>query len=153
MGMHFTSPAFGNGERIPERFSCDGLDQSPPLAWSEAPKGTHSFALFCDDPDAPGGTFHHWAVYDIPVSTHELPEGFPRTPTVGLARQGVNDFGKVGYGGACPPRGHGPHHYHFRLMALDVGHLSVRSSRCGDIEATARTHSLAEIDLVGVYSR
>ncbi|WP_221939071.1 YbhB/YbcL family Raf kinase inhibitor-like protein [Mycobacterium sp. KBS0706] len=153
MGMHLTSPAFGNGDRIPERFSCDGLDQSPPLAWSEEPKGTHSFALFCDDPDAPGGTFHHWAVYDIPVSTHELSEGFPRTPTAGLVRQGVNDFGKVGYGGACPPRGHGPHHYHFKLMALDVGHLPVRGSHCRDIEAAARTHALAEIDLVGIYSR
>ena len=153
MGMQLTSPAFKYGERIPERFSCDGADISPPLAWSEAPQGTHSFALFCDDPDAPGGTFHHWAVYDIPVSTHELREGFSSAGTLGLVRQGVNDFGKGGYGGACPPKGHGTHHYHFKLMALDVGHLDVRSTRCGDIEAAARSHTLAEADLVGIYSR
>jgi Raf kinase inhibitor-like YbhB/YbcL family protein len=123
------------------------------LAWSEAPEGTHSFALFCDDPDAPAGIFHHWAVYDIPVSTHNLPEAFASTGAIGLIRQGVNDFGRTGYGGACPPKGHGTHHYHFKLMALDVGHLDVRGTRCGDIEATARKHIVAETDLVGIYSR
>ena len=153
MGMQLTSPAFKYGERLPERFSCDGADLSPPLAWSEAPEGTHSFALFCDDPDAPGGTFHHWAVYDIPVSTHDLREAFASAGAIGLIRQGVNDFGKTGYGGACPPKGHGTHHYHFKLMALDVGHLDVRGTRCGDIEAAARKHAVAETDLVGIYSR
>ena len=153
MGMHLTSPAFRYGERMPERFGCDGANISPPMTWSEPPQGTHSFALFCDDPDAPDGTFHHWAVYDIPVTTHDLPEDFASADMIGLARQGVNDFGKVGYGGACPPKGHGTHHYHFKLMALDVGHLDVRGARCGDIEAAARTHALAEIDLVATYSR
>jgi Raf kinase inhibitor-like YbhB/YbcL family protein len=153
MGMRLNSPAFKHGEKLAERFSCDGVNISPPLSWSEAPQGTHSFALFCDDPDAPGGVFHHWAVYDIPKSAHDLPEGFPSAVMLGLIRQGVNDFGKVGYGGACPPKGHGPHHYRFTLMALDVGHLQVRGTRCEDIETAARSHSLAETELMGTYSR
>ena len=153
MGMHLTSPAFKYGERMPERFGCDGANVSPPLTWADAPQGTHSFALFCDDPDAPCGTFHHWAIYDIPVTTHELSEGFSRAGSIGLACEGVNDFGKVGYGGACPPKGDRAHHYHFKLMALDVGHLNVRGTRCGDIEATARAHALAETELMGIYSR
>jgi len=151
--MRLTSPTFKNGERLPQRFTCDGEDRSPPLAWSEAPAGTHSFALFCDDPDAPGGTFHHWAVYDIPVSSHDLPEGYAGGAPIGLACQGVNDFGKLGYGGACPPKGDREHHYHFKLMALDVGHLQVRGQSCADIETAARSHKLAEADLTCLYSR
>ena len=151
--MRLQSPAFKNGERIPQRFTCDGADLSPPLAWSEAPPGTHSFALFCEDPDAPSGTFHHWAVYDIPVTSHALPEGVSKTDAIGLMRQGMNDFGQIGYGGACPPMGHGAHHYHFKLMALDVGHLDVRGNRYRDIENAARSHALAETELVGVFSR
>lgn len=153
MSLQLQSPAFSNGERIPERFSCDGADMSPPLAWSDVPAGTHSFALFCDDPDAPDGTFHHWAIYDIPVSTRELSEGIPSTGTIGLMHQGKNDFGKTGYGGACPPKGHGTHHYHFKLVALDVGHLDVRGNRCEDIERAARSHTLGETELVGTFSR
>ncbi len=153
MEMHLSSPAFKYGEKMPERYSCDGADLSPPLAWAETPQGTHSFALFCDDPDAPDGTFHHWAVYDIPISTHDLPEGVPNTDMIGLIRQGMNDFGKPGYGGACPPKGHRAHHYHFKLMALDVGHLDVRGRNCGDIEAMARKHVLAETELMATYSR
>jgi Raf kinase inhibitor-like YbhB/YbcL family protein len=153
MSMHLTSSAFKNGDKLPVRFSCDGTNVSPPLAWSAAPKETHSFALFCDDPDAPGGTFHHWALYDIPVSTHDLPEGFSSTAPAGLMRQGVNDFGQLGYGGACPPKGHGTHHYHFKLMALDIGHLAVRGKNCKDIADAARGHILAETELMGFYSR
>jgi Raf kinase inhibitor-like YbhB/YbcL family protein len=153
ISLQLQSPAFRDGERIPERFSCDGADMSPPLRWSDVPARTHSFALFCDDPDAPGGTFHHWAIYYIPVSTRALTEGVGNTGNIGLMRQGVNDFGKMGYGGACPPKGHGTHHYHFKLMALDVGHLDVRGNRCGDIEKAANSHKLAETELVGLFSR
>lgn len=153
MGMHLTSSAFNSGEKLPQKFSCDGANVSPPLAWSEAPKETHSFALFCDDPDAPGGMFHHWAIYDIPVSTHDLPEGFSAAAFNGLVRQGVNDFGQLGYGGACPPKGHGTHHYHFKLMALNVGHLAVRGKTCKDIADAARGHILAETEMMGLYSR
>ena len=145
MSLQLQSPAFRDGQTIPERFSCDGADVSPPLTWADTPAGTHSLALFCDDPDAPGGTFHHWAIYDIPKSTGELSEG--------MMRQGVNDFGKLGYGGACPPKGDRAHHYHFTLMALDVGHLDVRGNRCEDIERAARSHAIAATELVGTYSR
>ena len=153
MSLHLQSAAFRDGQKIPERFSCDGTDISPPLAWADLPAGTHSLALFCDDPDAPGGTFHHWAIYDIPKSTSELSEGLASSDRIGMMRQGLNDFGKVGYGGACPPKGDRAHHYHFRLMALDGGHLDVRGNRCADIERAARSHMIAETELVGMYSR
>jgi Raf kinase inhibitor-like YbhB/YbcL family protein len=153
MSLHLQSPAFQDGQKIPERFSCDGADLSPPLAWTDVPAGAHSFALFCNDPDAPGGAFHHWAVYDIPKSTGALPEGIAHDGSIGMMRQGLNDFGNVGYGGACPPKGDRPHHYHFTLMALDVGHLDVRGNRCEDIERAARSHMIAETELVGIYER
>jgi len=153
MRMHLVSPAFRNGEALPVRFTCEGADVSPPLAWSNVPKETQSFALFCEDPDAPGGTFHHWAIYDIPAATMELPEAFLHTGTVGPMHQGINDFGKTGYGGACPPKGHGIHHYHFKLLALDVGLLDARGKRCSDITKAARPHTIAEAELVGLYMR
>lgn len=153
MAMELTSPAFANGGRMPDRYTCTGEDMSPPLIWSDPPKGTRSFALFCDDPDAPGGIFHHWAVYDIPVDIKALPEGFSASGTAGPLQQGVNDFGATRYGGACPPKGHGTHHYHFKLMALDVDHLDIRGRRCGEIEAAARRHAVAETTLIGTYSR
>ena len=109
MGMQLKSSAFTNGERIPRRYSCDGEDMSPPLAWVDAPEDTRSFAIFCDDPDAPSGIFHHWAMFDIPKTTRDLPEGFASNAARSLALQGTNDFGKTGYGGACPPKGHGTH--------------------------------------------
>ena len=154
MGMQLQSSAFTNGERLPLRFSCDGEDISPPLEWSGVPDGTHSFAIFCDDPDAPSGTFHHWALYDIPRTTRELPEGFASVVTRSLVLHGRNDFGRIGYGGACPPRGHAPHHYHFKLMALDCGHLDTQGARNADeIEALAKGRCIAEAELIGTYSR
>lgn len=154
MAMQLKSSAFKNGDRLPKRYSCDGEDLSPPLAWSEPPSGTHSFAIFCDDPDAPSGTFHHWAMYDIPITTREVPEGFSGKTPAGLIAEARNDFGKAGYGGACPPKGHGTHHYHFKVMALDCGHLETRGKRdAAEIESLAREHCLAEAELVGVYSR
>ncbi len=154
MGMTLQSPAFKNGERLPPLYSCDGEDMSPPLAWSDPPKETRSFAIFCDDPDAPSGIFHHWAMYDIPKTTLEVPEGFAANVTKSLILQGKNDFGRAGYGGACPPKGHGAHHYHFKVMALDCGHLDTQGKNGADeIEALARQHCLAEAEVVGVYSR
>ena len=154
MGMQLKSSAFTNGERIPRRYSCDGEDMSPPLAWVDAPEDTRSFAIFCDDPDAPSGTFHHWAMFDIPKTTRELPEGFASNAARSLALQGTNDFGKTGYGGACPPKGHGTHHYHFKVMALDCGHLDTQGKTdATQIEALAKEHCIAHAELVGVYSR
>jgi Raf kinase inhibitor-like YbhB/YbcL family protein len=150
--MHLTSTAFSDGATIPRRHTCDGEDLSPPLAWSDVPAETRSFVLLCDDPDAPAGTWHHWAAYDIPVSQTALAADAARHAH-GF-NQAINDFQRVGYGGPCPPRRHGPHHYRFRLLALSIDRLPVRKeAQCRDIEREARKHLLAEAVLVGVYER
>lgn len=129
-GAKFTlrSPSFQDGGTIPRRHTCDGEDVSPRLEWEGAPAGTRSFALIMYDPDAPAGTFIHWVLYDVPSSLTSLPEGVQSGVELveGVGRQGVNDFGQVGYGGPCPPRGHGPHRYYFALHALSVDSLSLR---------------------------
>lgn len=154
MALQLSSPAFDHGDRIPDRYTCQGADVSPPLAWSGAPDGTRSFTLLCDDPDAPAGTWHHWAVFDIPVATTSLAEGYPSDAQVETTRQAVTDFKRTGYGGPCPPKGHGVHHYHFRLLALSVDRLELGSNpRCQDVASAARPHVLAEAELVGTYSR
>ncbi len=152
MTMRLTSAGFTNGSEIPARFTCDGANLSPPLAWSGAPPGTRSFAILCRDPDAPSGTWYHWAAFDIPRGAEALEERLP--PGSATIRQAINDFGKRGYGGPCPPHGHGSHHYHFALYALDVEHLDVpASARCRDVEKAAKAHALAAAELVGLYAR
>jgi Raf kinase inhibitor-like YbhB/YbcL family protein len=154
MPMQLTSPRFSNGDPIPVRHTCDGDDLSPPLAWSGAPPGTRSFALLCDDPDAPRGTWHHWAVFDVPAHVNKIDEGTPTREMVGAIRQAINDFGRFGYGGPCPPHGHGLHHYHFRLLALDVASLGLKGRvRCKEVERAAQPHILATAELVGTFSR
>ncbi|MFQ5958886.1 MAG: YbhB/YbcL family Raf kinase inhibitor-like protein [Alphaproteobacteria bacterium] len=154
MTLVLTSTAFADGERVPERYTCEGDDLSPPLAWSGAPAGTLSFALLCDDPDAPAGTWHHWAAYDIPAERSALTEGFPKDARVGPVRQAVTDFRRPGYGGPCPPPGHGVHHYHFRLLALDVATLGLADdAHCTDVARAAAGDVLAEAKIVGTYSR
>lgn len=148
--MAFTveSSAFRNGEPIPDRHVRDGENLSPPLRWRDAPPGTRSFALVAEDPDAPRGTFRHWAVYNIDGARTELPEG----ATAESRGHGVNDFGNAHYDGPQPPKGHGVHHYHFRLMALDVETLDLPPK--ADVEAVAaaaRPHVLAEAELVGTF--
>jgi len=152
--MELKSPAFAQGETIPKKYTCEGEDISPPLQWSGAPAETQSFVLVCNDPDAPGGLFHHWAAYDIPAEWSELAEGHgPETLGDGF-KQAINDFGKPGYGGPCPPKGHGMHHYHFRLMALAEPDLPVASTAsCAEVIAAAERHAVAEIELVGLYAR
>lgn len=149
--MQLVSSAFADGAAIPRRFTCDGDNTSPPLQWSGAPAGTRSFVLLCDDPDAPGGTWHHWAAYDIAATVDELAKGAAQNTTM---KQAVNDFRKSGYGGPCPPHGHGPHHYHFRLLAVSTEHLRVEANAsCRDVEREARKHLLAEAILVGWYEK
>jgi len=154
--LTISSPDFRNNQPIPARHSCEGVDASPALNWSGTPPGTESFALICDDPDAPVGVWTHWVIYGIPPTTTALPGGVDKTDTVaslGGAKQGMNDFGRVGYGGPCPPRGHGPHHYHFNLFALKgVADLPPRASRA-QLEHAMRGHVLAQADLVGTYER
>jgi Raf kinase inhibitor-like YbhB/YbcL family protein len=154
MAFSLTSTAFRDGERVPDRYTCTGDDISPPLAWSDAPAGTKSFALLCDDPDAPAGTWHHWAAFDIPADSHGLPEAYPTDAEVDGTRQAVTDFRRTGYGGPCPPPGHGTHHYHFSLLALSVERLDLPTKvHCTEVESAARRHMLAEIRLTGTYSR
>jgi Raf kinase inhibitor-like YbhB/YbcL family protein len=151
--MHLISRVFSEGDTIPRRFTCEGEDLSPPLQWSDAPAATRSFVVLCNDPDAPAGTWHHWAAYDIAPDLAALPEGAGRQAGKGV-KQAINDFGRPGYGGPCPPRGHGPHHYHFRLLALSIGHLELpKDASCRDVEREAHKHLMQEASLIGLYQR
>ncbi len=153
--MQLISTAFSDGAAIPRRFTCDGEDVSPALQWSGAPAQTMSFVLLCDDPDAPAGVWRHWAVYDIPGDQAELAEGAGRPGAGQDFKQARNDFDRLDYGGPCPPRRHGPHHYHFRLLALSQGKLPMKRKdpSCEEVEREARKHVLAEAIMVGVYER
>jgi Raf kinase inhibitor-like YbhB/YbcL family protein len=146
MKFSLESPGFRNGAKIPLRYLRAGDNLSPPLAWQDAPIGTESFVLIVADPDAPRGTFYHWAVYDIPAGTKSLREG-AGSASSGLS-QGVNGFGDSYYDGPQPPKGR-VHHYHFRLAALDTAALNPRGKDVAEIWAQARPHMLAETELVG----
>lgn len=147
------SSAFAAGETIPVTYTCDGPDRSPPLAWREPPAAAKGFALVSEDPDAPGGIWTHWIVYDLPATARELPDGIPTTPGIaGSGRQGTNDFKRVGYGGPCPPHG-APHRYVFRLYALDAK-LGLEPGATRDALLHAlEGHVLAETELTGRYAR
>jgi Raf kinase inhibitor-like YbhB/YbcL family protein len=153
MALQITSPDFSAGEAVPKRITCDGPDVSPRLSWSNQPAETHSFALIVDDPDAPAGTWVHWVLYDVPADAQGLPEGVPRQEQLaGGARQGQNDFGKIGYSGPCPPPGK-PHRYFFKLYALDTK-LNLRSNATkADLERAMKPHILAQAELLGRYGR
>ena len=144
--MDLTSSAFSNGEEVPRRHTCDGEDVSPPLEWSDVPEGTRSLALVCDDPDAPGGTFTHWLGWGIDPAAGKLGEGEP------ASAEGRNDFGRSGYGGPCPPHGHGPHRYFFRLYALgeepDLTPGADKDAVKGAVEG-----AVAVAELMGTYER
>jgi Raf kinase inhibitor-like YbhB/YbcL family protein len=138
---------------IPALYTCGGADSSPPLEWSGAPAGTQGFALVLADPDAPGGTFYHWAIYDLPPTVTSLPAHYP-PETRDHIRQALNDFGRRGYGGPCPPAGPA-HHYHFTLYALSVGRLVLATvpPHCADVETAVRQTALARAELIGRYGR
>lgn len=153
--MQVSSSAFGPGEMIPTRYTCDGEDVSPPLRWAEVPAGTKSFALIVDDPDAPVATFVHWVLYNIPAERRDLPEGVPRqleVPDIGL--QGTNDFkdNRIGYRGPCPPPGK-PHRYFFKLYALDTTLDVIKGASAATVERALRGHVLAQGQLMGRYGR
>lgn len=146
------SPVFNNGGAIPTRYTRDGENVSPPLRWSDPPREAKSFILVVEDPDAPSGTFRHWAVLDIAPGQTELREGAGGED--GRRGQAVNDFGRARYDGPEPPVGHGLHHYHFRLAALDLAHLDVPPD--ADVQAAwqaAQAHVIEEAELVGTYRR
>jgi hypothetical protein len=148
--MKLTSTSF-EGSQIPAKFTCNGVGISPQLAWSAAPAGTQSLALIVTDPDAPGRTFVHWVLYDLPAGAQSLPEGLPTQYQLpDGSRQGRNDFGNLGYGGPCPP-GHSPHHYVFTLYALDAKlNLPVGATRA-QVEAAMQGHVLAHGELIALY--
>jgi Raf kinase inhibitor-like YbhB/YbcL family protein len=150
---------------IPGKFTCDGSDRSPPLEWSGVPDESRTIVLICDDPDAPGGTWSHWVVFNLPAQIKGLKEGVPTNDAVssksmqeslpaGLevdARQGKNDFGKIGYGGPCPPGG--THRYFFRLYALDTKLEPDSSATRANVLQLMKGHILAEGRLMGKYAR
>lgn len=152
MAFTLSSPAFKPDARIDDKFAREGGNLSPPLEWRGTPAGTRSFALIVEDPDAPRGVFRHWAAYDISADKSGLDEGDGRRSSD--LPQGANDFGNLGYDGPQPPKGHGLHHYHFRVAALDVEHLNVEpEDRAEAIWAAAQPHMLAEAELVGTFER
>lgn len=143
--------AFSNGGVIPPKFTCDGADVSPALSWNDPPAGTKAFALIMDDPDAPAGTWVHWVLYDLPASVRELPEGVPKAKDLEIgARQGSNDFRRIGYGGPCPPHG-AAHRYSFRLYALDRHTQLPAGAAKGDLEHAMKGHILAQSELIGRF--
>lgn len=154
MPLELTSPAFAHGGTIPRSFTCDGEDRSPPFAWSGVPGGTRSLLLVCDDPDAPGGVFRHWAAFNIPAGWPGLREGYgPESLEPGF-RQAVNGFAKPAYAGACPPEGEGPHAYHFRLSALDTVIVSAAPpATCVEVIALVRPDVIAFVESIGTCGR
>ena len=146
--FNLTSPAFDDGAAIPARYTCDGANVSPAVAWAGAPTGTRSLVLTVRDPDARG--FVHWLAYDIDGAPDgSLPEAI--APSAGSPRQGRNDFGDVGYGGPCPPSG--THHYVFMLSALDTALALDGGKRLDAVEATMKGHVLGSTQLTGTYRR
>jgi Raf kinase inhibitor-like YbhB/YbcL family protein len=150
--MKLTSSAFMENGPLPLDYTCDGADQSPPLQWNESPRNTRSFALIVDDPDAPGGTFVHWVLFNIPASVNSLEENQPAEEMLDNgASQGTNDFKNLGYGGPCPPSG--THRYFFKLYALDEVLALKQGATKGDLLSAMKGHILAETQLVGTFQR
>jgi hypothetical protein len=152
-GLSLFSPAFGPEEGIPVKYTCDGEDISPPLQWSAPPQGTQSFALICEDPDAPVGLFTHWVLWNLDPSLRDLPAEFTtKALAYDHALEGANDFGKQGYGGPCPPPGTA-HRYYFKLYALDAKlELEAGAGRQDLLEAM-EGHILGQAEHMGRYAR
>lgn len=153
MALELKSSAFISNGNIPQKFTCEGSDISPALQWSGAPANTASFALICDDPDAPMGTWVHWVIYNIPSDTMELPQAMPTSERLqDNSRQGMTDFQRTGYGGPCPPVGK-PHRYFFKLYALDT-QLDIKGKTTKESLLVAMEgHILAQATLMGTYKR
>lgn len=147
MPLVVTSSAFAEGQPIPAKFTCDGENISPALEWSGQPPDTKSLAIICDDPDAPSGPFTHWVLYDLDGDVIALAEGVQ-----GLGNEGVNSFGKPGYGGPCPPPGK-PHRYFFQLYALSVESIGEPGMTKQDALAAMKNYILSEGQLMGTYAR
>ena len=150
--MILTSDAFRNGGQIPPVYTCKGQGISPKLIWTNVPSGVKSYALIMEDPDALGGIFSHWVVYNIPPAIREIPSSFPTDSSLpDGTRQGTNDFRKTGYGGPCPPPGR-PHRYYFRIYALDTS-LSAVSMDRNSLLRGIEGHVIEKTDLMGFFAR
>ena len=145
MAFGVTSTAFAEGAPVPRQFTCDGNDAPPPITVTDPPSGTRSFAVIMEDPDAPKGTFTHWLAYDIPADKTDL--------QVSAGKTLRNSFGRDGYGGPCPPPGHGPHRYFFKVFAVDERSLRLAGETRQDLEKALETHALARAELMGRYER
>jgi Raf kinase inhibitor-like YbhB/YbcL family protein len=153
MSIQITSTVFAEGKPIPEKHTCQGRDISPPLQWTNAPANTKSFALIADDPDAPVGTWVHWVLYDLPPNTTELPEDVAKTQVISNgAKQGLNSWPRLGYGGPCPPPGK-PHRYFFKIYALDTMLDLKPGVTKKDLLKVMEGHVLAQGQLMGTYQR
>ena len=153
MALQIKSGAFEEGTTIPKKYTCDGDDLSPPLSWTGVPEGTKSFAVICDDPDAPMGTWVHWVLWGLPPDTVSLLEGVPaETSLTSGAKQGLNSWPRVGYGGPCPPPGK-PHRYYFKLYALDTLVTLPANTNKAALEEAMKGHTLAEAQTMGKYGR
>jgi Raf kinase inhibitor-like YbhB/YbcL family protein len=152
MELKIKSSAFNEGGMIPKKYTCDGANVSPPLAWDAVPTNTKSLALISDDPDAPVGTWVHWVIYNIPPTIKELPENIPPHNTIeNGAQQGTNDFRMIGYGGPCPPRG--THRYYFKLYALDKVLDGEPGLTKAHLLKAMEGHIVAQGQLMGRYQR
>jgi len=152
MDIIVSSTAFKEGEAIPKKYTCDGENISPPLEWSDIPKGTKSIALIADDPDAPRGTWVHWVLFNIPADVNGLPENVPPRSTLkNGARHGINDSRKLGYDGPCPPGG--THRYFFKLYALGVVLSLETGATKVQLLKAMEGHILGEGQLMGKYKR
>lgn len=156
MAMTFSSPAFSDGGDIPELYTCDGRNISPPLQWGELPEGTRSLILIVDDPDAPDPaapkrTWVHWVLYNIPTSSSGLPEGVASQDLPAGTAQGLNDWKRTGYGGPCPPIGE--HRYFHKLYALDQPLLDLGTPTKAILEQAMQGHVIGQAQIIGTYRR
>ena len=151
--LEIKSSAFEDGGYIAAKYTCESVNISPPLAWGGIPENTKSFALICDDPDAPFGTWVHWVIFNIPPTVMYLEENaVARGKLPAGAKEGINDFQKIGYGGPCPPRGK-PHRYFFKLYALDTVLSLERGATKKDLINAMQGHIIAQAQIVGLYKR
>ena len=153
MSFRLESTAFDRDAPIPARHTCQGADVSPPLAWRDPPPGAKGFALICEDPDAPGGTWVHWVIYGIPMECRGLDEAIPRSPTLrDGSRQGTNDLRRMGWGGPCPPPGKA-HRYYFRLYALGPMPALGSGLTATPLRQAMDGHVLGTAEWMGTYRR
>ena len=152
MSIKITSSAFTKDGNIPKKYSCDGVNISPPLSWTDAPADTKSYAIVIEDPDAPSKTWIHWVIFNIPAADTSLPEHFPaRKEMSNGILQGTNDFRNIGYGGPCPPSG--THRYFIKIYALNMMLKIPAGSTKQQLEQAMKEHILAEGELMGKYTR